>query len=147
MFNKSLKILNFNAYRAFDIKKIMRFNDMLKIYHPSIVTIQEIHVQNALRVFQGEYKVIVNIEQSSREQIGICMLVQKNIKVNDIIIGQNGRIIGVLLDSIRVFNLYPKSGTQNRNQREIFFREELPHLLKFWDNTKTEAIFCGELYP
>ena len=144
MFNKSLKILNFNAYRAFDIKKIMRFNDMLKIYHPSIVTIQEIHVQNALRVFQGEYKVIVNIEQSSREQIGICMLIQKNIKVKDIIIGQNGRIIGVLLDSIRVFNLYPKSGTQNRNQREIFFREELPHLLKFWDNTKTEAIFCGD---
>ena len=76
MFNKNLKILNFNAYRAFDIEKIMRFKDMLKIYHPSIVTIQEIHVQNALRVFQGEYKVIVNIEQSSREQIGICMLVQ-----------------------------------------------------------------------
>ena len=140
----NIKFLNFNAYRAVEVQKIKRFLDVIKTFKSSIITIQEINVISALKVFQNDFRVIINVEQNSRDFIGICTLVKKDLKVKDILIGGNGRIIGVLFDSLKVFNLYPKSGTQNRNLREIFFRQELPHLLKFWDNFKGDLMFCGD---
>ena len=139
-----ISILNFNAYRSVESRKLERFLHIMRTFKSSIITIQEIHVGNALKVFQNDYRVIINVEQNSRDLIGICTLVRKDIRVKDILLGANGRIIGVLCDSLKVFNIYPKSGTQNRNLREIFFRQELPHLMKFWDHFKVDQMICGD---
>ena len=141
---EGFKFLNFNAYRSVDIQKLRCFLDTIKTFNSSIVTIQEIHVGNALKVFQNDYRVFVNVEQHSRDLIGICTLVKNNLKVKDVILGENGRIIGVLLDSLKVFNVYPKSGTQNRRLREKFFRQELPHIMKFWDDDQMDVILAGD---
>ena len=144
LMDQKVNFLNFNAYRSVEIKRLTQFLEIIKSFKSSIITIQEIHVGNALKVFQHDYRVIVNVEQNSRDLIGICTLIKKDLQVKDILLGGNGRIIGVLFNSVKVFNLYPKSGTQNRNLREVFFRQELPHLLKFWDNFKVDSIFCGD---
>ena len=139
-----LKLLNFNAYRCVDIQRMRCFLDTIKSFNASVVTIQEIHVGNALKIFQQDFRVIANMEQHSKDLIGICTLVKKDLKVRDVILGENGRIIGILLDSLKVFNVYPKSGTQNRSLREKFFRQDLPHLMKFWDNDQMDIIISGD---
>ena len=139
-----VNFLNFNAYRSVDIQRMNRFLDIIKRFNASIITIQEIHIGNALKVFQNEFRVFVNVEQVSKDLIGLCTLVKNDIQVKDVILGGNGRVIGVLLDNLKVFNVYPKSGTQNRSLRETFFRQELPHLLKFWDNDQMDLILCGD---
>ena len=139
-----LRFLNFNAYRCVDIQKMRCFLDTIKSFNASVVTIQEIHVGNALKVFQQDFRVIANLEQHSKDLIGICTLVKKDLKVRDVILGENGRIIGILLDSLKVFNVYLKSGTQNRSLREKFFRQDLPHIMKFWDNDQMDLIISGD---
>ena len=87
--------LNFNAYRAVDLKKISDFANVIETHRASIITIQEIHVQNCMRIFSNQFQVYINLEKDSNDYIGICTLVRKNIKVLDYAICQNGRIIGV----------------------------------------------------
>ena len=133
-------ILNFNAYRAADEKRFKHFRDLITLHKPMICTIQEIHIGKAVRYFGKDFNVLVNIEQSSRDQIGICTMVHRSLGVEDFIIGDNGRIIGVRIGSIKLFNLYPKSGTQNRMAREQFFNEDLPNLIKVWGGSKKESL-------
>ena len=73
-----LKILNFNAYRAADEKRVKHFMDLIQIYKPLICTIQEIHIGTASRVFGKEFNVIINIEQTANDHIGVCTLVHKS---------------------------------------------------------------------
>ena len=140
-----LKILNLNAYRMVDCTKIKSILAMIKINLPLVVTIQEIHIANALRVFSPNYQVIVNIEQASRDGIGMCTLISKQVQVKDKVIGANGRIIGVKLDNVQIWNIYPKSGSQHKNIREIFFRQDLPNSLKVWNScNKSDIIVIGD---
>ena len=74
-------------------------------------------------LFEREYHVLVNIEQNAKDKVGICTLVHKSLKIEDYVIGVNGRIIGVKVGSLKFSNLYPKSGAQNRMAREKFFQE------------------------
>ena len=140
-----LKILNFNAYRAADEKRVKHFMDLIQIYKPLICTIQEIHIGTASRVFGKEFNVIINIEQTANDHIGVCTLVHKSIKINDYVIGINGRIIGISIGSVKIFNVYPKSGAQSKKQRDLFFNEDLPNLIQFWKKGQNETmIFAGD---
>ena len=65
----------------------------------------------ALQVFSFYYHVYVNIEETARDNIGMCTLVSKNLNVRDQIIGLNGRIIGIKLENVQIWNIYPKSGS------------------------------------
>ena len=67
--------------------------------------IQEIHVQNCLRIFSAKFQVIINLEQDSKDGIGICTLIRKNIKILDFSISQNGRIIGIKLRDLLIWNI------------------------------------------
>ena len=51
------------------------------------------NIRAALREFSGKYQVYVNIEKESKDGVGIVTLIRKGIKVFDIIVGVNGRII------------------------------------------------------
>ena len=130
--------LNFNAYRAVDLKKISDFANVIETHRASIITIQEIHVQNCMRIFSNQFQVYINLEKDSNDYIGICTLVRKNIKVLDYAICQNGRIIGVKLRDLQIWNIYPKSGTNNKRIREVFFREDLTDMLVLWKDSHSE---------
>ena len=106
-------------------------------YDPFMVCIQEINLTAALRVFDRKFQVFVNIEDGVKDGVGIFSLVKLGIKVRDIIIGLNGRIIGLLIDNSQFWNVYPKSGTHFKQERETFFREDLTELFSQWkDRTK-----------
>ena len=91
----ALKILNFNAYRAANEDRIRHFWDLIRLYKPFICTIQEIHIGVASRIFGKDFHVLVNIEQTSKDQIGICTLVHRSLKIHDYVLSSNGRIIGI----------------------------------------------------
>ena len=139
-----LRILNMNAYRMVDSTKIQGIFNMIKIYSPAVVTIQEISIVKALQVFSFYYHVYVNIEETARDNIGMCTLISKNLNVRDQIIGLNGRIIGIKLENVQIWNIYPKSGSQHKNIRETFFRHDLTNSLKVWKDYPSNLVIIGD---
>ena len=127
--DNSFIIINFNAYRSHNVTKLQTFSNFLDEYKPLFVGIQEIHISNALKVFSKKYQVIVNIEGGSKYGIGIVTLVKHGIEISDSIIGKNGRIIGIKIRDIQLWNIYPQSGSGFKQAREMFFREELCNLM------------------
>ena len=130
-------IYNFNASRCRNLLKIRQFYEFFDPYDPTFVCIQEINVSSAIKVFSDKYQVFINLEQGSQDEIGIVTLVKKGLIVSDIIIGQNGRIIGLKVLNMQIWNVYPKSGSAFKKDREVFFREILCNLFMNWkDSTK-----------
>ena len=73
----------------------------------------------------------------AKDAVGIVTLIKKGITILDSIIGKGGRIIGIKVKNIQIWNVYPKSGSSFKNEREKFFREELCSLMMNWkDSTK-----------
>ena len=61
----------------------------------------------------------------------------KKTYINDRIFVENGRIIGLKAQNLQVWNIYPKSGSEFKKNREIFFSEKLCNYMALWkDNTK-----------
>ena len=73
----SLTIVNFNASRTRNLQKLEFFLQFLKSYNPSIVTIQEINVESALKIFSSNFQIIINIEMEAKDGVGIVTLVKK----------------------------------------------------------------------
>ena len=118
----SFNIFNFNASRCSNLGRIQQLYDYFEEYDPMIVCIQEINVASALRIFSDKYQVYVNFEQGVKDGIGIVSLIKYGIKVQDEIIGANGRIIGLRIANLQIWNVYPKSGSTYKKEREVFFR-------------------------
>ena len=99
--------------------------------------IQEINIFSARKFFCWKYQVFVNFDITAKTNIGIVTLVDKDLKVIDTIIGNYGRIIGIKVNNIQVWNIYPLSGTGYKKEREIFFKETLCNYMMVWkDHTK-----------
>ena len=129
--------MNCNASRRSNLNKIEFFVQFLESYNPFFVNIQEINIQSAIKVFSRNYQVIINLEMEANDGSVIVTLIKKGIQISDLIIGKNGRIIGVKVKNIKLWNVYPKSGSSFKNEREKFFREELCSLMMNWkDSTK-----------
>ena len=136
----SFNIFNFNAYRCRNLVKIETFSSFLDSYDPFFVCIQEIHVFSALKVFSNKFQVLVNFEMGSKDGVGIVTLIKNGFKISDSIISKNGRIIGVKMNNIQLWNVYPKSGSGFKKERETFFREDLCNLMMNWKDS-TQYIF------
>ena len=52
-------------------------------------------------------------------------MINNKINIGDIIIGKSGRIIGVKINDVQIWNVYPISGTGQKKDRDIFFKETL----------------------
>ena len=139
-----INIYNFNAFRSRNLVRLREFYDFFEYYEPNFVFIQEINVASALQVFSDKFQVYVNLELNSEDGIGIVTLVRKNVVVEDIIIGLNGRVIGVKTNICQFWNVYPKSGSGFKNQREVFFREELSNLMMNWKDSTEYVIQAGD---
>ena len=130
-------IMNFNASRTSSLIKIRNFLNFINQYDPIFVAIQEINITSAIKIFSEKFQVLVNIEEGSKDGIGIVSLIKKDIHIVDTIVGVNGRIIGIQIKDAQFWNIYPQSGTNFKNRREVFFREELTAYMMNWkDNTR-----------
>ena len=135
-----VNIFNFNASRCSNLGRIQQFYDFFEQYSPTFVCIQEINIASALKMFSSNYQVHVNMEQDTRDGIGIVTLVKNGIAIQDAIIGKNGRIIGLKVQNMQIWNVYPKSGSAFKKDREKFFRETLCNLFMNWKDA-TDFIF------
>ena len=88
-------IMNFNASRTSSLIKIRNFLNFINQYDPIFVAIQEINITSAIKIFSEKFQVLVNIEEGSKDGIGIVSLIKKDIHIVDTIVGANGRIIGI----------------------------------------------------
>ena len=102
--------------------KVLELFEAIKPYEPNIVFIQEIAINMALKVFGPHFQVFINIETPSNDGVGIVTLIDKQIKVIDHKIGEEGRTIGVKTREIQFWNVYPKSGTNNKNWSRFICR-------------------------
>ena len=137
-------VFNFNAYRTSNLIKIEEFQRFIDFYQVSFVFIQEINVKNAIKVFSRSYQVFINLEPNSKDGIGIVSLVKKGIFVSDCIIGKNGRIIGLKIYNFQFWNVYPPSGSNFKNSRELFFREILTNLMMNWKDQSKYLFQLGD---
>ena len=116
-------LFNFNAYRTSNLLKIQQFQDFFDPYDPTFVFIQEINVVSALKVFSNKYQVFINVESNSFDRIGIVSLVKKGLTISDSIISENGRVIGLKVMDLQVWNVYPQSGSGFKKDRETFLEK------------------------
>ena len=140
MNESSFNIFNFNASRCRNLYKIKSYLSFAEGYDPLCICIQEINVAGALKVFSEKYQVFINLESGAKDGVGIVTLIKKGYKILDSIIGLNGRIIGIKFGNLQIWNVYPKSGSGFKNEREIFFREQLTELMVQWKDS-TQFIF------
>ena len=137
-------MVNINAFRCHIREKIRDISNFLEGYDPLIVCIQEIDINSALQVFDGKFQVFCNIEKDANDGVGIVSLVRRDIVVRDMIIGINGRIIGLKIGNAQIWNVYPKSGTAYKNEREKFFREDLTELFTQWKDQSKYIFQIGD---
>ena len=117
---------------------------MVKALGPNIICIQEINIREAHNIFKDHYQTIINGDESMGEGIGIITLVEKNMHVEGKILGESGRIIGIKLRNMQLWNVYPISGSANKQRREIFFREELINLMMNWKDESKYIFQVGD---
>ena len=99
-------ILNFNASRTSSLIKIRNFLNFINQYDPIFVAIQEINITSAIKIFSEKFQVLVNIEEGSKDGIGIVSLIKKDIYIVDTIVGVNGRIIAIKIKDAQFWNIY-----------------------------------------
>ena len=116
-----LKIISLNFSRISSCDRILDIMERLKPFKIDIYCIQEINVFSAVKIFQNYFQVITNWDLEAKSNIGIVTLIPKNLKIYDKIMAQNGRIIGLKLDNLQIWNVYPQSGSEFRKAREVFF--------------------------
>ena len=117
--DSKLKILTANAHRISSKNSINVFLDLLKDINPTVAYIQEIGVKMAVQVLGAHYQIVINADENTmgRESIGIATLIRKGIQIKDVILGDEGRTIGIKTRNVQFWNIYPKSGTGNKKWR------------------------------
>ena len=134
-----LRTLTANAHRITSKIRVTELLGLLWDKNPSVAYIQEIGVKMAAQVFGPHYQIFINMDEETMgvDGIGIATIVKKDIIVKDIFLGEEGRTIGVKTKEGQFWNIYPKSGTENKKWRENYFREELPNMMTAWkDHTR-----------
>ena len=117
---------------------------VFEAFDADIISIQEIDIKTAVLVFSNSYHIFVNIENETRDSIGIVTLVKRTFKIKDFVIGGGGRFIGLLVGNFQHWNIYPKSGTNNKVWRETFFRETLFDYLSLWSSRSRYTLIAGD---
>ena len=129
-----LKIMSANVHRINSKTRGRELLGMIRNLDPTVVYLQEIGISMALEVFKPFYHVYVNLDEECMgpERIGIATIVKRGINILEVILGSEGRTIGVKIKEIQFWNIYPRSGTGEKKWRENYFREELPNMMTNW---------------
>ena len=136
--------LNINSSRISSENRIISLLQFLMIFQPGVVCIQEIDVVVGMKIFKKDYQVYCNYDHTGNNHIGIMTIIKKGVNVLESLIGYNGRILGLKFKDIQIWNVYPPSGTENKNKRETFFREELCNLMMNWKDHSKYVFQMGD---
>ena len=136
--------LNINSSRISSENRIISLLQFLMIFQPGVVCIQEIDVVVGMKIFKKDYQVYCNYDHTGNNHIGIMTIIKKGVNVLESLIGYNGRILGIKFKDIQIWNVYPPSGTENKNKRETFFREELCNLMMNWKDHSKYVFQMGD---
>ena len=141
------KFITANAHRIKCKDKIKNLKLLLQDWDPTIVYVQEIGIFTAMEVFKPDFQVYINFEEDAMEKdgIGIATLVKEGVNVTDLIIGEEGRTIGLKTGDAQFWNIYPKSGSGERIWREKYFRETLPNMMMNWKDHTTFVNLGGDV--
>ncbi len=136
--------ININTSRISSENRIITLLQFLTIFQPGVVCIQEIDVVAGMKIFKKDYQVYCNYDHNGNNHIGIMTLIKKGVNIVESIIGYNGRILGLKFKDVQIWNVYPPSGTENKNKRETFFREELCNLMMNWKDHSKYVFQMGD---
>ena len=138
-----LDILSFNTRRFSSQSKLDQVRGFFDEINPDIILVQEAPINKMHFLLSQQYEAFFNISSDSLDNIGIIMMVHKKYKVYDLIIGEEGRSIGVKLNDAQIWNIYPQSGS--RSERENFFNELLVQNMASWFGTTSKIILGGDV--
>ena len=135
----TLKIATLNCQGQTGITpaKALFIDNLLKRNKYNILNLQETLINEdtfgLCEYVEGQYKVISN---NSTNCYGTASLVKNCLKINDLRLDSEGRIIVFDLEDITCVNIYPKAGTDaiSRNNRENMFASTLPNMLRYHKN-------------
>ena len=136
------RILSLNCRRFERYDKLLNIKNYCELYSPNLICFQEIFIPNYLAVFSEDYEVYVNVE--TNQKIGTALAIRKGIKIIDFAMCNHGRIIGIKLSNVQVWNVYAASGSGNKKARELFFRETLPNLMAIWKDDTKHIVQAGD---
>ena len=85
--------LNFSRFK--NREKILEIHICIEKYNIDVFCLQEVDIESAVQIFRDKYHVIINWDQNSNSTIGIAILVKNNLTINDTILGNKGRIMGI----------------------------------------------------
>ena len=136
------RIISLNCRRFERRDKLINIKNYCELFSPDVICFQEIFISNFLTVFSEDYEVYVNVE--TNQTIGTALAIRQGIKIIDFAMCNHGRIIGIKLSSIQVWNVYAASGSGNKKARELFFRETLPNLMSIWKDDTKHIIQAGD---
>ena len=136
--DSKLKVLTANTHRIASKQRVLEFLDLLKDINPTVGYIQEIGINMAVQVLGPHYQIFINADEETMgvDRIGIATIVKKGIPIKDYIMGDEGRTIGIKTRNVQFWNIYPKSGNENKKWREKYFREDLPDMMTAWKDHK-----------
>ena len=135
-------ILSLNCRRFERYDKLINIKNYCDLYSPDLICFQEVFVPNYLSIFSEDYEVFANVE--TNQKIGTALAIRKGIRIMDFAMCNLGRIIGIKLSNIQVWNVYAASGSGNKKVRESFFRETLPNLMSIWKDDTKHIVQAGD---
>ena len=135
-------ILSLNCRRFERYDKLINIKNYCDLYSPDLICFQEVFVPNYLTIFSEDYEVFANVE--TNQKIGTALAIRKGIRIMDFAMCNLGRIIGIKLSNIQVWNVYAASGSGNKKVRESFFRETLPNLMSIWKDDTKHIVQAGD---
>ena len=121
----TFNIISLNFSRFKNLGKINEIKNSLEKYNYDILCCQEIDIDSALVCFGNTFQTIVNWDLNTQHKIGTAIIIKKGININDYIVGCDGRMIGIKVENIQIWNLYPPSGSEFRKERENIFTEKI----------------------
>ena len=129
-----LKIMSANVHRIKSKIRMVELLEMVRKFDPTVVYFQEIGIHMVLEVFNPFYQVHVNLDEECMgpDRIGIATIIKRGFDIKDVILGDEGRTIGIKIKDFQFWNVYPKSGTGEKKWRENYFREDLPNMMTNW---------------
>ena len=140
----STTLVTVNFSRLSNGVRLLKVLEQLEKYNIDVFCGQEIDIFSAVKFFGQKYQVFVNWDVKGKSNIGICTLVKKELKVFEKIYSLNGRIIGIKLENMQIWNIYPPSGSEYRKERGTFFNEILVNYMSNWKDQTRFLIQAGD---
>jgi exonuclease III len=119
-----------------DAKKSL-LKDFIGLNDLDVIFLQEVCFQNFN--FIKSHMVFVNNGPNNR---GTAILLRRSMPFSSLLMSECGRITSIVINQINYVNIYAKSGSQYKRERDAFFLDEISiHLNK---NDVNSHVICGD---